>query len=146
MAKVLIVDDEPQVREILNRHVTDAGHETCQAGNTEEALAAIKDFAADVALCDVQMPGAHDGIWLTNQLRRTYPHTAVVLCTSVSDVPPATSMQAGVVAYVVKPFNRKGLLDALEVGVKWHNESVTAGPATSAASDALEAWFAALDN
>jgi DNA-binding NtrC family response regulator len=145
MAKVLIIDDEPSIRTLLNTHVSTAGHETREAENVDDALRVLKEFDAGVALCDVQMPGEHDGIWLTQHIRHTRPHTAVVLITSVADVPPATSMKAGVVAYVVKPFKRERVLQALEQAVKWHQESVAAGPKGTGAPDALDDWFSSIN-
>lgn len=145
MAKVLITDDEAAIRKILNIHVTAAGHEVREAENVDDAQNVLREFDADVALCDVQMPGEHDGVWLTGHIRQTRPHTACILITSVTDVPPATSMKAGVVAYIVKPFKREDVLDALQRAVTWHEESVAAGPKDGAAANALDDWFSSMD-
>jgi DNA-binding NtrC family response regulator len=141
---ILIVDDEPPIRHLLSRVLGAAGHATREAGNTEEALASMEAEPAGVALCDVQMPGEHDGIWLTNEVRRKYHATAVVLVTGVHDVPPATSMRAGVIAYITKPFTSESVLHAVKQAITWHQETAAAGP-SAGANDALDDWFSKLD-
>ena len=144
MATILIVDDEARVREVMTRWIQGAGHETLEAADAEEALASMRADASAVAFCDVQMPG-RDGIWLTRELRRLYPHVAVVLATGVSTVPPAVSMQCGVLAYLVKPFNRDAVLTALGTALKWHEESVVGGARASDGGDVLDRWLQELD-
>lgn len=141
---ILIVDDEPPVREILARLMRASGHATKEAGNTQEALDSMSDSIAGVVLCDIQMPGEHDGIWLANELRRRYQATAVVLITAVNDVPPATSLRAGVVAYIMKPFTSETVFRAVKQAVAWHTDALAAGPRPYAA-DALAAWLAEVD-
>ena len=143
MAFVLIVDDEQPIRHLMGRWLGDAGYEFGEAENAEAALAAMAAKPAAVAFCDIQMPG-HDGIWLTKQLRMQYPTTAVVLATGVTTVPPNVSMQSGVLAYLVKPFRRETLLDALLQALTWHNDAVTAGAKPQDASS-LDSWLDSLE-
>src|SRR4051794_16618287 len=105
MGYILVVDDEESVRTMLRRWLEDAGHEVREAADAMEALDIMAVAPADVAFCDVQMPGK-DGLWLTGELRSRFHSTAVVLATGVSTVPPRVSMQAGVMAYLVKPVTR----------------------------------------
>ncbi len=118
MANVLIVDDEPRVRELMRRQLEHSGHELYDAEDAQAALDAMVKTPCDVIFCDIQMPG-RDGLWLTAELRKLYPMSAVVLATGVSSVPPKVSMQAGVLAYLVKPFTRQALLTALATAVQW---------------------------
>lgn len=145
MASVLIVDDEPGVREVLARWIQASGHATRDAADAEQALDLMAAQAADVAFCDIQMPG-HDGLWLTKQLRQRFAHVAVVLATSVTSVPPAVSMQCGVLAYLVKPLGRDAVLRALKTAVAWHDSALAAGPQPEDTGDRLEQWLAALDD
>lgn len=143
MASVLIVDDEQPIRHLVGRWLGDAGYEFAEAEDADAALAAMIVKPAAVAFCDVQMPG-HDGIWLTRQLRANYPTTAVVLATGVTTVPPNVSMQSGVLAYLVKPFRRETLLDALLQALAWHNEAVSSG-AGAPDTSVLDKWLESLD-
>lgn len=144
MASVLIVDDEPSIRQLVGRWLGDAGHSYAEAENAEAALAAMAASQAAVVFCDIQMPG-HDGIWLTRELRAKYPFTAVVLATGVTSVPPKVSMQSGVLAYLVKPFQRETLIDALRQAMNWHKEAVAAGLHAPEAA-VLDQWLNSLDS
>lgn len=56
MAKILIIDDEPSIRELYNFIFGDAGHEVLLAGNGEEALAVLKEHTPEFMVVDVSMP------------------------------------------------------------------------------------------
>lgn len=145
MSLVLIVDDEADVRRVLKRWVGGAGHELVEADSAAAALEVLARRPADVVFCDVQMPGGRDGLWLAGELRRRYPASAVVLATGVSTVPPESSLQAGVLAYLIKPFERTRLLEALETAVKWHEDTTAAGPRPEDTGDRLTAWLESLE-
>ena len=128
------------MRELLSH----AGHECLEAENADVALEVMEKRPAPVAFCDIQMPG-HDGLWLTSELRKRYPTTAVVLATGVSSVSPKISMQAGVLAYLIKPFTKQALLRALEQGLEWHENTVKSGPQPEDTGTKLDQWLELLD-
>lgn len=140
MAKVLIVDDEPRVRELMLRQLEHAGHELYDAEDAQAALDVMTATPCDVIFCDIQMPG-RDGLWLTAELRKLYPMSAVVLATGVSSVPPKVSMQAGVLAYLVKPFTRQALLTALATAIAWVDDTKVNGPDANDQGDKLTDWL-----
>jgi DNA-binding NtrC family response regulator len=144
MAHLLIVDDESSLRELIRRYVVDLGHEIREADTAQAALTSMATTPADVVFCDVQMPG-EDGLWLTGQIRNTYPTTAVILATGVSTIAPRVSMQAGVMAYLVKPFSQKALVDALAVALAWHEEARASGPRPEDIGERLKDWLDSLD-
>ena len=76
LSTVLIVDDEPAVRELMARWVASLGLRPKTAASADEALAALREQHCELAVIDVMMPG-HDGLWLAAQLEREHPHTAV---------------------------------------------------------------------
>lgn len=143
MARVMVVDDEPGVREVVRRFIEAEGHEVCEAGDAEAALRVMEQQRADMTFCDIQMPG-HDGIWLTRQLRQRYPDLPVVLATSVTTVPPSVSMQCGVLAYLIKPLERSAVVAALGTALAWQKQVVEAGPKPEDSGDRLDQWLAAL--
>jgi DNA-binding NtrC family response regulator len=118
MGSVLIVDDEANVRALLERILAEAGHELRTAADAESALQAIAHSTPDVVLSDVHMPGA-SGLWLADRIRDCAPATAVVLVTADGDVPPCESLRNGLVAYVLKPFQPKQVLRAVADGMQW---------------------------
>ncbi len=114
LGRVLIVDDEPQVRALLARLLTKWGCAVTDAGSASQALALMATHPADILLCDVNMPDG-DGLWLAAQVHARWPDTAIVMSTGRDD--PETvraSRKAGAVAYVLKPFNPVLLLSAIE--------------------------------
>jgi len=130
----------------VRRWISDAGREIAEANSADVALEVMAARPADVVFCDVQMPGGPDGLWLTGELRRRHPSVAVVLATGVSTVAPVISLQAGVIAYLVKPFEREQVLEALATAVKWHQDNQAAGPQPDDVGDRLTAWLESLDD
>ncbi len=140
VSSILIVDDEPRIREILVRWLAPAGYDTREAPDAETALELLTASASDVALCDIQMPG-HDGLWLVARLRERFPNVAIVLATAVDTVPPVVSLQKGVVEYLVKPFQRERVIAAVRRAVEWHQAAVARGPERAPAGDPIAEWL-----
>jgi two-component system response regulator MprA len=104
--RVLVVDDEPAVREALERALKLAGYEVDLAANGEEALVrlGLEPGAADIVVLDVLMPNV-DGIEVCRRLRRL-GHTVPILMLTARDGvnDRVTGLDAGADDYVVKPF------------------------------------------
>jgi len=100
----LVVDDEPHLRSILARLLTEEGFACRQAGNGQEALRELERQPADLIVSDIRMPEM-DGIQLLPELRQRWPDSAVVMVTAVSDVRSAIwCLTQGALDYVAKPF------------------------------------------
>lgn len=140
MRSVLIVDDEPRIREILVRFLAPAGYAVNEAADADAALALVAATAPDVLLCDVQMPG-HDGLWLVEQLRLRFPAVAIVLATADANVPPVVSLQGGVVEYLVKPFEREGVLAAVGRAIDWHEAAAARSAVQTPPPDPVGDWL-----
>ncbi len=116
---VLVVDDEGGVRALMARWARELGFAVDEAASAADALTAFDAHPADVILCDIFMP-LHDGHWLVSAIRARASATAVVMVTGRHDVQAAiTSLQHGLADYLVKPFGRERLREALERGVAW---------------------------
>jgi CheY-like chemotaxis protein len=124
--RVLIVDDDEKVRELLRRFLEPAGYEVIEAGSAEEALQRIESAQPSVAFCDVHMAGAN-GLWLADQIRTFAPSTAIVLATGDTQVPPAESFRAGVVSYLLKPLRGSRVIAAVADGVRWSEDARARG-------------------
>ena len=140
MSSVLIVDDEQPIREFLARWLAASGYKTVEAADADSALAAVSATQPDVVLCDVHMPG-HDGLWLMGQLRTRFPAVAIVLATANDDIPPAISMQRGVVEYLVKPFERAHVLAAVSRALEWRQAEAARPVAAAPAADPMDEWL-----
>jgi DNA-binding NtrC family response regulator len=143
MALVLVVDDEPQVRQLLGTVIRKHGHEVVDAESADAALAIMAGRDADVVFTDISMPG-HDGRWLTMELRKRYPATPVVLATSVSDLEPAITLKFGVLSYLVKPFDLPAVGRALKMAVDWRAANSSSGP-HPVDERQLETWLNSLE-
>jgi putative nucleotidyltransferase with HDIG domain len=102
-AKILIVDDEIRVREILSRKLTDNGHHCLTAPDGNSALKLLKNDHVDLVLLDITMPGksGHD---VLQEIKLRYPDTAVIMVTAIADVQTAIGlMRMGAYDYIIKP-------------------------------------------
>lgn len=115
---VLIVDDEPLVRGLLDGWLSAGGYRTVHAAHAEAAIELLASEPIGVAFCDQSMPG-RGGEWLVGQIRERFPAVAVILATG-GIVPPRVSTQAGVVGYMEKPFRRALVLSAVADAMMWH--------------------------
>ncbi len=104
-ARLLVVDDEPNIRELLSTSLRFAGFDVVAAGNGREALAAVEDHAPDLAVLDVMLPDM-DGFTLTRRLRAAGRHFPVVFLTARDDTEDkVTGLTVGGDDYVTKPFS-----------------------------------------
>jgi DNA-binding NtrC family response regulator len=102
-AEVLVVDDEPLIRETLAEYLGQEGFvvRTCSSG--EEAVALAREARIDIALCDVQLPGM-DGLEVLDRLLQINPETGVFLITAYATVENAVeAFQRGAHDYLMKP-------------------------------------------
>jgi DNA-binding NtrC family response regulator len=114
MAKILVVDDEAPVREILTRRLTQWGHDVTAVSGAEAALAEMEIAPAEIVFSDVIMP-LHDGLWLAKELRARWPGTIIVAVSGALELQTVVKMREyGAIDYVTKPIGREMLHQALE--------------------------------
>jgi DNA-binding NtrC family response regulator len=114
MARILVVDDEESIRDILSRRLIQWGHEVVTAESAEAALVHMREKPAEIVLCDVIMP-VHDGIWLLRQILESWPATIFVAVSGAQDMSTVMQMhKLGAVDFVPKPVGREMLHQALE--------------------------------
>jgi putative two-component system response regulator len=123
LTSVLIVDDEPAVRDLMSRWVTSLGLQPQTASNADEALASLRLRHYDLAVIDVMMPG-HDGLWLAAELRREHPHTAVIVATAYTDLVGAEAQRAPIADFLIKPFQRERFALAVDRGRQWRKQAL----------------------
>jgi two-component system, NtrC family, response regulator AlgB len=104
MARILIVDDDTNIRTHLATYVRSLGHAVETAPDGTQALALLRRRPCEVVLSDVRMANL-DGLALLREIKGQAPETAVVLMTAYATVPQAVdAMRAGADDYLVKPF------------------------------------------
>ena len=124
--RVLIVDDDEKIRELLRRFLEPEGYQITEVASAEAAMQYVETAPPSVALCDVHMGGAN-GLWLADQIRGLCPATAMVLATGETAVPPAESLRSGVVAYLLKPLRRDRVVAAVAAGIRWSQDAISRG-------------------
>ena len=103
--RVLVVDDEVNARNALTELLRDEGYTVDAAADGFKALGKIADFAPDLVLTDLKMPGM-DGIQLLEKIRESDPELPVVMMTAFGEVETAVSaMRSGARDYLSKPVN-----------------------------------------
>jgi len=108
-ATLLIVDDEVDVREVLEEYFTSHGYTTIGAENAAVAKALAAEHPIDLALVDINMPG-EDGLSLARHLRERYKSLAIVMLTSAGTVVDRiVGLEMGADDYVPKPFDPREL-------------------------------------
>ncbi|MEJ8758032.1 response regulator transcription factor [Pontibacter sp. H259] len=113
--KILIVDDEPDIVELLHYNLTREGYEVAQAENGKRAIEVARLFKPDVILMDVMMP-VLDGIAACRQLREQneFKHTHVIFLTARSEeFSEVAAFDAGADDYLTKPIKPRALLSRL---------------------------------
>jgi len=113
--KILIVDDSPTERHVLNDMLTKAGYEVVTSDNGEDAILKAKSLKPDLILMDVVMPGLN-GFQATRAISRDPATRAIpiILCTSKSqETDKIWGMRQGARDYIVKPVNRDELLEKI---------------------------------
>jgi DNA-binding response OmpR family regulator len=109
-ATILIVDDEPDVREVLEEYFTAHGYAPLAAESAATARTLVASQPIDLALIDVHMPG-EDGLSLARHLRERYAGVAIVMLTSAGTVVDRiVGLEIGADDYVPKPFDPRELL------------------------------------
>ncbi len=111
--RILVVDDEPIVRDSLAKWFAEEGYETGAAESAREALNRLAEGRWDLALVDIKMPGT-DGIELQRRLKEIDPDLVVIIMTGYASVETAVqALKNGAYDYVTKPFDPDDISHAI---------------------------------
>ena len=112
-ATLLVVDDEPDVREVLEEYLSSHGYAIRAAESARVAREQAAQQTVDLALVDIHRPG-EDGLRLARHLRERYPRIAIIMLTSADTViDRIVGLEMGADDYVAKPFDPRELVDAV---------------------------------
>ena len=110
MKRILIVEDEQDIQELLEAYLGDAGYETATAGDGIEAVSLFQQEAFDLVLLDVMLPKL-DGFTVLRRLRAEGSTTPVLMLTARSELTDRVNgLDSGADYYLTKPFEPKELL------------------------------------
>jgi DNA-binding response OmpR family regulator len=110
---VLVVDDDASTREFLRHWLETMGYHVKQAPDATMALTTLLREPAAIVLLDIDMPG-HDGLWLAERVRDSWPSTAIVFASGVDKIETIERARwLGAVDYVQKPFQWEMVAQAM---------------------------------
>jgi two-component system KDP operon response regulator KdpE len=115
--RVLVVDDEPQIRRIMRTTLTGAGYEIDDAKTGEEALEKVREFRPDLVLLDINMPGM-GGMAACKAIRQDSSIAIIMLTVRNTEKEKVDALDAGADDFVVKPFSTPELLARIRAALR----------------------------
>jgi DNA-binding NtrC family response regulator len=146
-AHVLVVDDDLAVGQVLAALLRQAGHLAEHVASATAALARLDGGPPDLIVSDLRMPGM-DGLGLLDEVRRRAPGLPVILITAHGTIPLAVeAMRSGAADFILKPFDREGVLFSVAKALATVAESPPPPPASGIVgrSEAIQKVLARLD-
>ncbi len=127
MSKILIIDDEEDIRLVLNEIFVRAGFDVRVASNGDEGLNLLREEGADLVITDIIMPGK-DGVQTAYDIRMEFPKTKIIVMSGGGNVAPqdyepsaitttaylASAAEIGADLTLTKPFDRHELIKAVK--------------------------------
>jgi len=139
-AKILVVDDEPQIRRMMRATLTSSGHQVDEARTGEEALEKFREFQPDLVLLDLNMPGI-GGLEACKSIRAGSDVPIIILTVRNTEKEKVEALDAGADDYVSKPFGMQELLARIRAALRRAPSSAETGPQSFVSED-LEIDFA----
>ena len=123
MKRILIVDDDKDLRFNLSCILKEEGHEVIAASDGKQALNAIAENVPDLVLLDVRLPGI-DGVELLEEMKKIEKNLPIIMLTAYSDVKSAVkAMKLGAFDYITKPFDNEELILVIKKAL--HTQSLS---------------------
>jgi len=116
-AKILIVDDEPQIRRVLRTTLTSQGYTVAEARTGDEALEQVRSDRPDLILLDVNMPGI-SGLETCREIRASSDIPIIMLTVRGTEKDKVQALDAGADDYVTKPFGSEELMARIRAGLR----------------------------
>jgi two-component system KDP operon response regulator KdpE len=117
LGRILVIDDEPQIRRTMRTTLTGEGYEVDDAKTGEEGLKKIREFRPDLVLVDINMPGM--GGLATCRLIRADPNVAIIMLTvHNAEAAKVEALDAGADDFVTKPFSTPELLARMRAALR----------------------------
>jgi CheY-like chemotaxis protein len=112
MAQLLIVDDDPSIRQLIRRTLERMGHTMIEADNGRDALRQLSGQKIDLVLLDINMPQM-EGIQAVQEIRRLFPRVRIIVISGIEMLYLRASELLGAEAAIRKPFHVDELRDAV---------------------------------
>lgn len=136
--RILVVDDEPQIRRIMRTTLTGAGYEVDDAKTGEEALEKVRDFRPDLVLLDINMPGM-GGLAAARLIRQDSTIALIMLTVRNTEKDKVEALDSGADDYIVKPFSTPELMARIRAALR------RSPPPSQSSPDRLRAGALSID-
>ena len=136
-ARVLIVDDEPMVRDVLSRYLQGEGFDVDTAGDGEEAMTAVRRTPPDLVLLDLMLPKI-DGLEVLRRMRELGQPSVILLTAKGEETDRVVGLELGADDYVTKPFSPREVIARVRAVLRRGGLAVRAELADVLAFDDLE--------
>ncbi|MCF3107737.1 response regulator transcription factor [Niabella sp. CC-SYL272] len=126
MQKVLIIEDDPELVELLHIHLTDLGCAITAIGNGNDGLQAAMQARFDLVILDLMLPGLN-GMEVCRKIRQTDRHTPILMLTARSEeIDKVMGLETGADDYLTKPFSIREFIARVKVIFRRNEEGTTA--------------------
>jgi two-component system KDP operon response regulator KdpE len=115
--RILVVDNEPQIRRIMRTALTGAGYEVDDAKTGEEGLQKVREYRPDLVLLDINMPGM-GGLAACREIRASTNIAIIMLTVRDSEADKVEALDAGADDFVTKPFSTPELLARIRAALR----------------------------
>lgn len=119
MKKILVVDDEKPISDIVKFNLTKEGYEVFTAYDGEEAVAMVKEVEPDLILLDLMLPKI-DGLEVCRQVRKDYDIPIIMVTAKDSEIDKVLGLELGADDYVTKPFSNRELVARVKANLRRH--------------------------
>ncbi len=130
MAKILVIDDEPSIVNLVTAYLKPEGYEIHTAMDGPAGLKAARAFKPDLIILDIMLPGM-DGIELLSRLRRESDVYVILLTARTEETDKVVGLSVGADDYVTKPFSPRELTARVKAALRRIQTGTGSGPETS---------------
>lgn len=117
--KVLVVDDEKPIADIVDFNLTKEGYEVQVAYDGDDALDKVESFQPDLILLDIMLPG-RDGMEVCREIRKKYDMPIIMVTAKDSEFDKVLGLELGADDYVTKPFSNRELVARVKANIRRH--------------------------
>lgn len=124
MKKILVVDDEKPISDIVKFNLTKEGYEVFTAFDGEEAIEKVEEVEPDLILLDLMLP-KKDGLEVCREVRKNHDTPIIMVTAKDSEIDKVLGLELGADDYVTKPFSNRELVARVKANLRRHDNSVS---------------------
>lgn len=137
MKKILVVDDEKPISDIIKFNLSKEGYEVHTAYDGEEALAKVKEIVPDLIVLDLMLPKI-DGLEVAREVRKEYNMPIIMVTAKDAEIDKVLGLEMGADDYVTKPFSNRELVARVKANLRRQEANVTSAKEEAAEDQNIE--------